>query len=82
MVHVQLDFSAIPKLKSRENYVLWRMVLRNYLEANDLWLHGQPKNTPHARFIILTTVESFLVLPEFDHYTASEILIYFTSAFD
>uniref|UniRef100_B3P4S7 GG13051 n=1 Tax=Drosophila erecta TaxID=7220 RepID=B3P4S7_DROER len=43
MGHLQLDFHAIPKLHGRENYWQWRILLKTFLEANDLWKHNEPK---------------------------------------
>lgn len=43
MGHVELDFSAIPKLYGPGNFWHWHMLLRAYLEANDLWRDDHPK---------------------------------------
>jgi len=42
--HVALDFSAIPKLYGPENFWHWRMLLRSYLEAADLWKDDHPRD--------------------------------------
>lgn len=43
MGHVELDFSAIPKLYGPGNFWHWHMLVRAYLEANDLWRDDHPK---------------------------------------
>lgn len=43
MGHPELDFRAIPRLYGSQNYWQWRVLLKSYLEANDLWKHNEPK---------------------------------------
>lgn len=43
MGHPELDFRAIPRLYGSQNYWQWRVLLKTYLEANDLWKHNEPK---------------------------------------
>ncbi|XP_068155445.1 uncharacterized protein [Drosophila tropicalis] len=73
MGNVELDFSAIPKLHGRQNFWQWRILLRAYLEANDLWKNNLPKESPYAKFIILATVQGDKIEPAYDDETCQYI---------
>ncbi|XP_023177089.1 uncharacterized protein LOC111603643 [Drosophila hydei] len=71
--HVLLDFSAIPKLYGPENFWHWRMLLRAYLESADLWKDDHPKESSHAKFILLATVQADKIEPGYDDETPKQI---------
>ncbi|KAH8329765.1 hypothetical protein KR074_003816 [Drosophila pseudoananassae] len=73
MGHPELDFRAIPRLYGSQNYWQWRVLLKTYLEANDLWKHNEPKESPHTKFIILATVEGDKIEPAYEDQTCSYI---------
>lgn len=61
MGHVELDFSAIPKLYGPGNFWHWHMLLRAYLEANDLWRDDHPKEVCQKYIIIYTLFTLFIL---------------------
>ncbi|KAH8351166.1 uncharacterized protein LOC116801724 [Drosophila sechellia] len=73
MGHLQLDFHSIPKLHGKENYWQWRILLKTFLEANDLWKHNEPKESPETKFLILASVTADKIEPSYDDQSCSYI---------
>ncbi|EDV92893.1 GH18580 [Drosophila grimshawi] len=72
MAHVQLDFSAIPKLYGPENFWHWRMLIHSYLESFDMW-KDHPKDCPQAKFIILACIQADKIEPGYDEMSSKQI---------
>ncbi|KAH8281017.1 hypothetical protein KR054_006821 [Drosophila jambulina] len=73
MGHPELDFRAIPKLHGPQNFWQWRILLKAYLDANDLWKHNEPKESPQAKFLILASIEHDKIEPSYDDQTCASI---------
>ncbi|KAH8419135.1 hypothetical protein KR222_006630 [Zaprionus bogoriensis] len=73
MGHVELDFSAIPKLYGPGNFWHWHMLLKAYLEAADLWRDDHPREQPQAKFILLATVQTDKIQPGYAEMTPKQI---------
>ncbi|EDW38234.1 GL12483 [Drosophila persimilis] len=73
MGHIELDYRAIPKLHGCKNYWQWRILMRTYLETNDLWKHNDLKDTAITKFLILASVEADLIEPAYDNQSCKYI---------
>ncbi|KAH8242772.1 hypothetical protein KR032_002151 [Drosophila birchii] len=56
----------IPKLGDTHTYWIWHMLVKSYLKAMGLWYRDRPKECPHSKFVILSTVEMWVLKKEYD----------------
>ncbi|XP_017016734.1 uncharacterized protein [Drosophila kikkawai] len=63
----------IPKLGDTHTYWIWRMLVKNYLKALGLWNRERPKECAHSKFVILSTVEIWVLRQEYDDFTCVAI---------
>ncbi|XP_034117132.1 uncharacterized protein LOC132786033 [Drosophila nasuta] len=56
----------IPKLSDSHNYWYWRILLRAYLEAIGLWSGNAPLECPQSKFILLSTIELWLLSRDYE----------------
>ncbi|XP_030556494.1 uncharacterized protein LOC115759645 [Drosophila novamexicana] len=68
-----IQVTNIPKLSDDNNYWQWRVLLRSYLDARGLWCGDCPDECPKSKFILLSTLEAWLILREYETKTASDI---------
>ncbi|XP_003736761.2 uncharacterized protein [Drosophila pseudoobscura] len=63
----------IGKLGDQDNYWTWRILIRSYLEALGLWAGNFPREGPQAKFILLSTVEIWILKREYEHFNCKQI---------
>ncbi|KQS39090.1 uncharacterized protein LOC26526811 [Drosophila erecta] len=63
----------IPKLADMHMYWVWRMLIKSYLTATGLWSGNHPKESAHAKFVLLSTLEIWVVRKEYDDMTSKSI---------
>ncbi|XP_022213529.1 uncharacterized protein LOC111068387 [Drosophila obscura] len=64
---------AIGRLGDEDNYWTWRILIRSYLEALGLWAGNFPREGPQAKFILLSTVEVWVLKREYEHSSCKQI---------
>ncbi|XP_064550079.1 uncharacterized protein LOC135436413 [Drosophila montana] len=72
-VESRVQVPNIPKLADNNNYWPWRILLRSYLDAVGLWSNNHPDDCPRSKFILLSTLETWLILREYETKTAVDI---------
>ncbi|KRK03657.1 uncharacterized protein LOC26536117 [Drosophila yakuba] len=63
----------IPKLADMHMYWVWRMLIKSYLAAIGLWAGNHPKESAHTKFVLLSTLEIWIVRREYDDMTSKSI---------
>ncbi|KAH8418504.1 hypothetical protein KR009_010275 [Drosophila setifemur] len=64
----------ISKLGDAHGYWVWRMLLKSYLEAIGLWSGNLPKECAKTKFILLSTLEIWVLKREYEDLTCTLIL--------
>ncbi|XP_016948881.1 uncharacterized protein LOC108023751 [Drosophila biarmipes] len=62
----QVIVPPIPKLGDSHLYWMWRMLIKTYLAAIGLWSRNLPRESPHAKFVLLSTLEIWAIRKEYD----------------
>ncbi|KAH8311635.1 hypothetical protein KR044_007298, partial [Drosophila immigrans] len=68
-----LQVPNIPKLSDSFNYWYWRILLRAYLDALGLWSGNAPVDCPQSKFILLSTIEVWLLTRDYETISAKAI---------
>nr|NP_650537.3 uncharacterized protein Dmel_CG42446 [Drosophila melanogaster]AAN13706.3 uncharacterized protein Dmel_CG42446 [Drosophila melanogaster] len=63
----------IPKLGDMHMYWVWRMLIKSYLDAIGLWSGNHPKESAHTKFVLLSTLEIWVVRREYDEMSSRSI---------
>ncbi|XP_017062469.1 uncharacterized protein LOC108102241 [Drosophila ficusphila] len=63
----------IPKLGDAHMYWMWRMLIKAYLSAIGLWNKNLPKECAHTKFVILSTLEVWVLRKEYEDMTCRSI---------
>ncbi|XP_017076532.2 uncharacterized protein LOC108111522 [Drosophila eugracilis] len=63
----------IPKLGDAHTYWIWRLLIKSYLTAIGLWSRGHPKECAHAKFVILSSLEIWVLRKEYDDMSCKAI---------
>ncbi|XP_017848081.1 uncharacterized protein LOC108603633 [Drosophila busckii] len=63
----------LPKLCDNDTYWKWRILLRAYLDAIGLWSGNAPLKCPQSKFIILSTLELWIIDKEYENKDAKAI---------
>ncbi|XP_037732085.1 uncharacterized protein LOC119562979 [Drosophila subpulchrella] len=69
----QVIVPPIPKLGDSHLFWMWRMLIKTYLAAIGLWSRDYPKESPHAKFVLLSTLEIWAIRREYDVMTCRAI---------
>ncbi|XP_034475549.1 uncharacterized protein LOC117782635 [Drosophila innubila] len=56
----------IPRLSDSNNYWYWRILLRAYLDAVGLWSGNAPIECAQSKFILLSTLELWLISRDYE----------------
>ncbi|KAH8361721.1 uncharacterized protein LOC110191218 [Drosophila serrata] len=73
LVSTNVIVPPIPKLGDTHTYWIWHMLVKNYLKALGLWSRDRPKECAHSKFVILSTVEMWVLRQEYDDFTCVAI---------
>ncbi|KAH8288722.1 hypothetical protein KR054_008682 [Drosophila jambulina] len=73
MVASNIIVPPIPKLGDTHTYWIWHMLVKNYLKAMGLWSRDRPKECAHSKFVILSTVEMWVLRQEYDNFSCVAI---------
>ncbi|XP_044313157.1 uncharacterized protein LOC108039738 [Drosophila rhopaloa] len=65
----QVIVPPIPKLGDSQMFWTWRMLIKAYLSAIGLWSKNYPKESAHTKFVLLSTVEMWVLRKEYDDMT-------------
>ncbi|KAH8353874.1 hypothetical protein KR084_009959, partial [Drosophila pseudotakahashii] len=72
----QVVVPPIPKLGDSHLYWMWRMLVKSYLAAIGLWSRDLPKESPHTKFVLLSTLEIWVIRKEYDVMSSRAIFEY------
>ncbi|EDV43443.2 uncharacterized protein Dana_GF16521 [Drosophila ananassae] len=64
----------ISKLGDSHGYWTWKMMLKIYLQAVGLWVGDKPKECARTKFMILSTLEVWVIRREYEDLTCQSIL--------
>ncbi|KAH8359422.1 hypothetical protein KR093_006546, partial [Drosophila rubida] len=68
-----IEVPNIPKLSDAQNYWYWRILLRAYLDALGLWSGNAPLECPQSKYIILSTLELWLLYRDYETISAKDL---------
>ncbi|XP_017111092.1 uncharacterized protein LOC108135060 [Drosophila elegans] len=69
----QVIVPPIPKLGDSHMFWSWRMLVKTYLSAIGLWSKNQPTESPHTKFVLLSTLEMWVLRKEYDDMSCRSI---------